>query len=72
MIVETASSTSLFHTTFVKLSNSINGLLCQPETSGPNTRVAIVYSAPVPLFDFSPAAEMASRRRVREAGLNQN
>jgi pimeloyl-ACP methyl ester carboxylesterase len=53
--------TDRFHTTFVRLSNNINGLLYQPETSSANARVAIVYSAPTPLFDFSPAAELASR-----------
>jgi len=75
----------LFHTTFVRTSaNNTFGLLYQPETPGPNARVAIVYASPRALFNFSPAAEMASRgyqvllvkhfladrRRVRETTVD--
>ena len=52
---------ALFHTVFVKTSNNSFGLLYQPETPGPNARVAIVYASPHALFNFAPAAEMADR-----------
>jgi hypothetical protein len=51
----------LFHTTFVQTSNNTFGLLYQPDTPGPNARVAIVYASPRALFNFAPAAEMANR-----------
>jgi pimeloyl-ACP methyl ester carboxylesterase len=51
----------LFHTDFVRTSNNSFGLLYQPETPGPNARVAIVYASPRALFNFAPAAEMANR-----------
>ena len=77
----------LFHTDFVRTNKSGQGtfgLLYQPEKPGPNARVAIVYASPRALFDFTPAAEMASRgytvllvkhyladrRRVRETTVD--
>jgi pimeloyl-ACP methyl ester carboxylesterase len=74
----------LFHTNFVRTSNNTYGLLYQPERSGPNARIAIVYASPRALFNFAPAAEMASRgyrvllvkhyladrRRVRETSTD--
>ena len=52
---------SLFHTVFVKTSPNTFGLLYQPEIMGPDPHVAIVYASPKALFNFAPAAEMASR-----------
>ena len=75
---------AFFHTNFVRTSNNTYGLLYQPETPGPNARVAIVYASPKALFNFAPAAEMANRgyrillvkhyladrRRVRETSTD--
>lgn len=52
--------TDRYHTVMVKFGHH-NGLLYLPETPGPNARVAVVYASPVALFEFSPAAELASR-----------
>jgi hypothetical protein len=53
--------TDRFHVTFVRLgSNNSNGLLYEPETPGPNTRVAVVYPNRSKGFTV-PAAELASR-----------
>ena len=52
--------TDRYHATFIKMGRA-NGLLYQPEVPSPNAKVAIVYTSSVALFDFSPAAEMASR-----------
>jgi hypothetical protein len=49
-----------YHTVMVKFGRQ-NGLLYVPETPGPNARVAVVYASNVAMFDFSPAAELASR-----------
>jgi hypothetical protein len=52
--------TDRYHTVMVKFGRQ-NGLLYVPEIHGPNARVGIVYASNVALFDFSPAAELASR-----------
>ena len=52
--------TNFYHTVMVKFGRQ-NGLLYVPETLGPNGRVAVVYASNVALFNFSPAAELASR-----------
>lgn len=49
-----------YHTVMVKFGRQ-NGLLYVPETPGPNARVAVVFASNVAMFDFSPAAELASR-----------
>jgi pimeloyl-ACP methyl ester carboxylesterase len=51
-----------FHTTFIRLgSNSLDGLLYEPDFPGSRARIALLYAYPTPNFDFTPAPEMASR-----------
>jgi hypothetical protein len=52
--------TDRYHTVMVKFGRQ-NGLLYVPEVPGPNARVGIVYASNVALFNFTPAAELASR-----------
>src|SRR4029077_3994186 len=52
-----------FHTTYVRLgSNSDDGLLYEPETPGPNSRIALVYEHPGGNnFNVEVGPEMATR-----------
>ena len=52
--------TDRFSTSMVKFGRQ-SGILYLPTTPGPNARVGIVYASNVALFEFSPAAELASR-----------
>ena len=55
--------TAKFHTTYVRLgSNNDDGLLYEPETAGPNSRIALVYEHPGGNnFNVEVGPEMATR-----------
>src|SRR5258706_9090910 len=57
-----AAESPLFHATFVKLgAENMDGVLYEPETLGPNSRIALVYTFPRATFDAVPPSEMARR-----------
>lgn len=52
----------LYRVTYVKLgSDRKEGLLYEPVTPGPQTRIGVVFTFPRATFDAVPAAELASR-----------
>ncbi|MCC7463546.1 MAG: hypothetical protein IT480_13925 [Gammaproteobacteria bacterium] len=55
-------TTDRFHATFIRLGAAhLNGLLYEPTTPGPDSRIALVYAHPRAAFDPAPAEEMANR-----------